>query len=654
MNRRRSTWDVEDSLLSGRYRLGDPRIPALDVFATRFAAHDELLDRPVDVLVLHDELLGDPSATALFAAGVAAPARVTHSAVLGIFDAGTSVYRGRNVRWAVREPLRGTSVDGLTPATTLSAEDGSHLACDVARQVAELVHVLHDQGMTHGNLGPSTVIVTSAPGPGTRVKVVGFGPQASDIERLEAGPARTQLLQRFAETVRYAAPEREGEGELAPRPAADVYGFGVMLDTLLLTVEYAVGPTETLLRLGQVAAVARAEDPAQRFASAAALRAAVVEAIGSAGAAASDIDILANTDTGPDADTDTGTDTGRVTSGVTAGGAPHADAPTESLALVRRSKLERRIATATALRHELTRDIPRRRRRRAITRSTALALTATATVALLAWSAVTSFGPAALSSAGGDVVLPTVAGQSIDDATRTLVDAGVSPAGQRSEADASAPTGQVIGTDPAAGTTLDVSAPVTLIVSSGPDLRVVPALTGRPLAEVDALLDTSGLVLGEIRKRDGVDAAGTVLVTVPSAGADAPAGSTVALVVASGRSTIPADLAGLAPDIAAAQLEALGFSVRFRQEPRDDQPTGVVAATTPAAGSSTIHGTVVTVTVAVAVPPTTSSPGAGHSANPATPTPAPPRPTPTGQPSAPAPTPAPAPGSAPQRNAAAG
>jgi beta-lactam-binding protein with PASTA domain len=639
--------DAND-LLAGRYRLGDPQTPAHELFATRFTAHDELLDRPVDVLLLHDGLLADPVATALFAAGVAAPARLTHAAALGIFDAGTGEFRGRTVRWAVRETLRGTSVDGFARDAAFPATDGSRLVVDVARHVAELLQLMHEQGMTHGNLGPSTVVVASAPGHATRVKVVGFGPQASDLARADAGVSPVRLLERFGESVRYPAPERRNGA--APRAADDVYGFGVMLDTLLLVVddgERGAGRHDTfdaqepddgeaaepsapgalLRRLGRIAAVARAEDPSDRFASAGELQAAVIEAIGPGSLLGA-----------PEADSLGGFEAvsaASARSGVAHSGADHylaADrTPTEAIATVRRSKLERRIATATALQHELTRELPRRRRRRAATRGTALALASAATIAVLTWSAITSFGPTASSAIREGVVLPTVAGQSVDEATRLLIDAGVSPAGQRSEADPAAPDGQVIGTDPAAGTTLVVDAPVTLIVSSGPDLAAVPSLTGRALSDAEALLEASGLMLGEIRKRDGVDAAGTVLATTPIAGTDAPTGSTVALVVASGRSTVPDDLAGLAPDDAAARLEALGFSLRFRQEPRDDQPPGSVAATSPAAGTSAPHGTVVSVTVAVAAavppaaPPSTTRPGNATSSP--SPTAVPPRPT---------------------------
>ncbi|WP_445996526.1 PASTA domain-containing protein [Okibacterium fritillariae] len=637
--------DAND-LLAGRYRLGDPQAPAHELFATRFAAHDELLDRPVDVLLLHDGMLADPVATALFAAGVAAPARLTHAAALGIFDAGTGEFRGRTVRWAVREPLRGKSVDGFARDAAVTAADGSRLVVDVARHVAELLQLLHDQGMTHGNLGPSTIVVASAPGHATRVKVVGFGPQASDLARADAGVSPTRLLERFGESVRYPAPERRNGA--APRAADDVYGFGVMLDTLLLVVddgERGAGRHDTfdaqepddgeatvpsapgalLRRLGRIAAIARAEDPSDRFASAGELQSAVIEAIGPGG-------LLGV----PEADSLGGFEAvsaASAHSGVAHSGAAHhlaADrTPTEAIATVRRGKLERRIATATALQHELTRELPRRRRRRAATRGTALALASAATIAVLTWSAITSFGPTASSAIREGVVLPTVAGQSVDEATRLLVDAGVSPAGQRSEADPAAPDGQVIGTDPAAGTTLGVDAPVTLIVSSGPDLAAVPSLTGRAVSDAEALLKASGLVLGEIRKRDGVDAAGTVLATTPVAGTDAPAGSTVALTVASGRSTVPDGLPGLAPDDAAARLEALGFSVRFRQEPRDDQPPGSVAATNPAAGTSAPHGTVVSVTVAVAVPPAAppSTSGPGNATSSPSPTAVPPRPT---------------------------
>ena len=82
--------------------------------------------------------------------------------------------------------------------------------------------------------------------------------------------------------------------------------------------------------------------------------------------------------------------------------------------------------------------------------------------------------------------VPSVRGQSAEQATAALVRMGFEVAVSRQKGDV--PAGQAIGTSPGTGTRVDRGGTVTLIVSEGPELVTVPDPTGLTLQQFqDAL-----------------------------------------------------------------------------------------------------------------------------------------------------------------------
>ena len=94
------------------------------------------------------------------------------------------------------------------------------------------------------------------------------------------------------------------------------------------------------------------------------------------------------------------------------------------------------------------------------------------------------------------------------------------------------PRGRVVGMTPEAGTEATVPMEVSLAVSLGPPEFEMPLLLGMEEAEAVAVVDSLGLVLGEVetRFRFGRDQ-GLVVEQSPPAGAMVQEGSTVRLVV---------------------------------------------------------------------------------------------------------------------------
>jgi eukaryotic-like serine/threonine-protein kinase len=128
------------------------------------------------------------------------------------------------------------------------------------------------------------------------------------------------------------------------------------------------------------------------------------------------------------------------------------------------------------------------------------------------------------------VGIPPVIGQPYDNAASTLEAAGFNVVRRNVESDQ--PGGTVVGQSPAANTLARPGSTVTLSVSKGPKTSTVPDVTS--LAESDARtqLEASGFKVN-VTKEATTDPGqnGFVLSQDPAGGSQAPAGTTVTIVV---------------------------------------------------------------------------------------------------------------------------
>ncbi|MEV5650112.1 Stk1 family PASTA domain-containing Ser/Thr kinase [Nocardia sp. NPDC052254] len=124
------------------------------------------------------------------------------------------------------------------------------------------------------------------------------------------------------------------------------------------------------------------------------------------------------------------------------------------------------------------------------------------------------------------VKVPDVRGKTVEEARSVLQNAGISVAGTREEFDGRVTSGQVAGSDPAAGTQLLSGASVTLLVSNSVQ---VPDVTGKNASVARTELEGLGLkvVLNQVFTGDR----GTVRVQSPFAGSNVAPGATVTLTV---------------------------------------------------------------------------------------------------------------------------
>ena len=140
-------------------------------------------------------------------------------------------------------------------------------------------------------------------------------------------------------------------------------------------------------------------------------------------------------------------------------------------------------------------------------------------------TAVTLF----VSKGPAPVAVPNVAGQSKDQASATLAEAGLKVTTVEEYAD-TVPAGTAVGTAPVAGTQLKRGDPISLTISKGPPPVTVPSVTDLKSADAVAKLQAVGFVVVQ-KPLAGFVALDRVVSQDPAGGTTAPKGSTVTITI---------------------------------------------------------------------------------------------------------------------------
>jgi eukaryotic-like serine/threonine-protein kinase len=667
-----------DAIVDGRYRVIS-RVGSGGM-ADVYLAEDQLLGRQVAVKVLHHHFAEDQEFVERFRREASSAARLSHPNIVGIFDRGEwngtyyiamEYVAGRSLKTIVREQ------GALDPAS----------AIDIVVQILRAARFAHKRGVIHRDFKPHNVLLDEE----GRVRVTDFG-----IAR--AGASDMTLTGSIMGTAQYLSPE-QAQGH-AVGAGADLYSVGVILYELLTGAVPFEGETAVAIAFKQVAAEptppsalnpalpvaldavvlrALAKDPARRYLDADEFID-VLQRERQALYASSSVPVL----TAKAARTD-GWDGGAASpppSGPGEAGpsplllpaaAPDGEEP-DSAAATRRRRRRLWWALAAAVVAALvaltlllvlpssgrvtvpdvtgqTEQVALVRLRRAGLTPVASQATSAAVPAGLVLGETPPRGTrvkrgtrviVVVSSGAPTVSLVNVEGLTGEQAVAKLHADGLRPT-TKQEPSATIATGNVISTDPSAGTRLAVGSPVTVLVSSGPAQVSVPGVTGQAQAAAEAALTTAGLTVGTVTQQASEEKTpGTVLSQSPGAGTSLRAGGSVNLVVAQAPSEVAVPgVVGQGEAQAAAELGRAGFTPKTASA-TTAEPTlvGVVLKQTPGAGQRAHRGATVTITVGTLGTPTSSTTPTTPKTTPTTTTPTTTTPT-TTTPATPTPPPTP-------------
>ena len=538
------------TVLGGRYELG-PRIGSGGM-ADVFRGTDVRLGRDVAVKVLRADLARDPSFQARFRREAQAAASLNASTIVPVFDTGTD---DSGVPYIVME-----FIDGRTLREVLT-EEGRLLpqrALEVTADVCAALEAAHAAGIVHRDIKPGNVMLNRA----GDVKVMDFG-----IARAAADSSAMTQTAAVIGTAAYLSPEQARGEHVDAR--SDLYSTGCLLYELItggppftgdspVAVAYQhvrEDPTppsaydETLsTEVDAVVLKAMAKNPANRYQSAGEMREDLLRAA--------------------------------------AGEPVHATPVLESVPVLAP-------AAVSAAAYE--------QRDRSAARGVAYGLFGLLLVGIVVGIALLVRG--LLGTDSGLVPAPELIGLSQREAVAAIDAAGLT-VGDITERFDEEPFGTVLEQSPAGDILLRSGGSVSLVISKGVEMTIVPVeVVGLSREEAEVLLTERKLVVGAVVERDGNVPAGTVLGISPQPGAQVPASSEVTLTVASGNIQVP-DVRRKTVQEAAELLQRAGFSVGITPQ-ADPGPPDIVLDQSPV---NTLAPRGSTVVIVVSQPPPSPSP----------------------------------------------
>jgi len=203
--------------------------------------------------------------------------------------------------------------------------------------------------------------------------------------------------------------------------------------------------------------------------------------------------------------------------------------------------------------------------------------------------------------------VPNVTGQPVDEAQRALGALGFAVGTQTTETSAEFEDGEVIRTDPAAGSSQRQGTTINLFVSSGPELQAVPSAVLGMLEEdaVDLLqADPYDFDVTVQRESSETVEAGRVVGTDPAVGELLAAGSDLTLIVSSGPApVIVPDVRNLTEANARLELDDFAVSVVPLELPAGDDRDGLVVTQSLTPGAEAPPGTGITLEIGDAEAP---------------------------------------------------
>jgi beta-lactam-binding protein with PASTA domain len=625
----------EDSLpvdnqrvLSGRYELSG--LIGRGGMADVHRGLDTRLGRTVAVKLLRPDMARDPQFRARFKREAQSVAALNHPSIVAVYDTGEHTVQDGSedsvrVPYIVMEFVEGKTLRDLIRAKEVSIDQ----AIEFCLGVLSALEYSHKAGIVHRDIKPANVMYCEG---SNSVKVMDFG-----IARAMADSAATMTqTQAVVGTAQYLSPE-QARGETVDA-RSDLYSAACLLYEMFTGRPPFIGDSPVSVAyqhvreihepasslnpdvspaLDSVLAKALQKNRDDRFQDAAAFRRALRAA--RAGVAVAALP-ASEAPTDPNDHVPTPMRTPATEAFAVTGASFLDDAPAGRFELEDMDGDGTMLpveASALAERQdadELPLGLPPERERTARQKSrrrTWIATLVIFTLLILAGGGLWLFQMLNQPPPPPPKVeIPAVASMTESAALQELFGAKLRPKSQRTKHD-TIPAGTAIGTDPAAGTSVDPNAEVILNISDGPAAVKVPDnLPGQTEAAARDILRQTGLVgaPSTTTANSSTVPGGRVITTSPSPGQMVGVGSTVEIVISTGKVAMP-ELRGSTRAEAETALKDLGLVPNVQEVENSQVEPGRVTDQSETANATVDQGKTINVVVAKApAPPPTPSP----------------------------------------------
>jgi len=585
-------------LLSNRYELGETL--GYGGMSEVHKGRDVRLGRDVAIKVLRADLARDAQFQERFRREAQNSAALNHPAIVAVYDTGETQTEYGPLPYIVME-----FVDGRTLRDIVKTQGplSGKRAMEVMADVSAALDFSHRHGIVHRDVKPANVMITKS----GAVKVMDFG-----IARaVHDGQAAVTQTAAVIGTAQYLSPEQARGESVDAR--SDVYAAGCVLFELLTGEPPFTGDSPVAVayqhvredpkppsslnpkvspQLDAIVLKAMAKGPANRYQSAAEMRADLVRVLSGqrpsapAVMTAEDRTAVMNEQASRAARTQ-----------VVSGGGRHRPAalksePEDEYDPIADEEEERRA-----------------RRKKAIM-ITLVVILCVAVLGLAAW--ITNNIMNTSSQTSEKVPVPSIVGRSPLEARELLTKAGLVPQ-QQDVACEPGPNGaaapctsdqinKVIRTDPPDGSQVQKGSQVTIFVGQPAGEAIVPELKGKSPQEAQAIVDKDPGGFKLTQSADGIEVddpklQGKVASQNPESGLKLKKGSTITIQLgkAPDKQNVP-DVVGQNVDDAKQTLQGSGFKVDVQQVD-STKTAGVVISQTPTGNSKVTKDTVISIRV---------------------------------------------------------
>lgn len=581
-------------ILSGRYEIKE--LLGRGGMAEVHAGWDTRLGRRVAIKLLRSDLARDPSFHERIKREAQSAARLNHPGIVGVYDSGEETFTESGggevqVPFIVMEFVEGQTLrEVITQHGPLTTQE----SLDVVAGILAPLDYSHRKGIVHRDIKPANVMLT----PEGDIKVMDFG-----IARALEDTSSLTQTQSVVGTAQYLSPE-QAKGEVVDA-RSDLYSTACVLYELLTGRPPFVGDSQLAVAYQHVGETPKAPSELNHNLNPAVDRLVMHALQKDRDARYQDAftfreDVLCARDGRPmSIDSEATTQVMNQPYAQETATRVMTTPAEHQPEYVSQTGTEPGIMTSAVATVKEEQPDPERDRKRRGLMWTGIAMIVLVLAGLAFWVYQTSKPPEIVT-----VQLADLSDKSVEEA-KTYLQQNNLVAQEEEVADNDIKEGNVVSTDPGPGTEVPEGETVVLKVSTGPEDVKVPDLKGMSEAQARQELEKAGLNAGSNIEENSPDKdKGTVLKSKPKKGSTVKAGSTVDLVLSSGKVEVP-DVIGMTKNDACEALEGkkTQLTCEVKEVETKDHPEGEVFEQSLQGGSTADQHSTVTIRVAKAPPP---------------------------------------------------
>lgn len=563
-------------IIDGRYQL--TRVVGSGGMATIYAAIDLRLDRQVAVKVMHSHLAQDEQFVSRFIREAKAAASLSHPNIVAVLDQGWN-QGGAPCVFIVMELIEGATLrDYIIEQGALSAER----ALSIITPVASALAAAHKLGIVHRDIKPENILVSKE----GRIKIADFGLARGAL----LGNTMTAESSVILGSVSYLSPEQVQRGVADAR--SDIYSLGIVLFEILTGQKPYQG-----------------EDPVQVAIKHVNERVPAPSTLKPGLSIEMDQLVLSTTDIDPDKrprdavilleklrELSEKLDPRKRQLSLELDLPPLAikePGKKEGAKRLRRDK-DREVEIPknqeATVKKDKSSSIGKKALSKRVKRNRQIATLIAISLGIGIWYVIV--GP------GSKVIVPSLAGLTVKQATNELADLGLDLKVEREEFSEDIPEDRVINASPAGGGRISPDGTVEVTISKGKERYIIPTLQGLKIEIAERLISDNKLVVGEVIEEFSSEfPKGFIMRSSPVAGERIKRDSQITLYISKGIEQIGiSSYQGKSGEQALNELTEAGFDVETKYVFSEDLPIGAVVSQLPRGGDID-KGSVITLTV---------------------------------------------------------